>query len=527
MADDFDFDAAYAAAQAGQSGNALFDLSHDGLALGMGRQWPADARHVALWSKWLFWTGARWEPDERLIHMTRCRDYLRRRSDDLVRNATKIWPDLSPDKARAQAEGIAKGLRSEPMRANVCSMARSNAELVATVAQWDAGLSLLGTPGGTIDLRTGDLREARPSEFITKLTSVAPAPPGSPAPIWQAFLERIFRHDLELVPFIQRATGYSLLGEIRDYVVLFCWGQGGNGKGVLLNTVSHVLGEYAAVGGAGSAARDQFRPAPVRHGDAARRPHGHLPGAWPEPRLGRAEAQAAHGRRSGCSPVHAAGLLHLPVAIHPVGRWQPQAIVPRRRRSDQAPRSARAIPAGDSRSRARCRVAREAACRTLSHPSVDDRRLPRLSARRPQAACKRASGNQELPRRRGHPRPMAKERCVVHPRIGWTALKTLYADWTAWAAERGHRTGTDKHLSKRLDERGFERCRGGTGAYGFRGVGLMSPHSSEDTEPSPDITRMGARAGTDGVHYGGHVQEVQNDPDAWPEPDADGWEIHE
>jgi P4 family phage/plasmid primase-like protien len=248
MADDFDFDAAYAAAQAGQSGNALFDLSHDGLALGMGRQWPADARHVALWSKWLFWTGARWEPDERLIHMTRCRDYLRRRSDDLVRNATKIWPDLSPDKARAQAEGIAKGLRSEPMRANVCSMARSNAELVATVAQWDAGLSLLGTPGGTIDLRTGDLREARPSEFITKLTSVAPAPPGSPAPIWQAFLERIFRHDLELVPFIQRATGYSLLGEIRDYVVLFCWGQGGNGKGVLLNTVSHVLGEYAAVG---------------------------------------------------------------------------------------------------------------------------------------------------------------------------------------------------------------------------------------------------------------------------------------
>jgi hypothetical protein len=122
---------------------------------------------------------------------------------------------------------------------------------------------------------------------------------------------------------------------------------------------------------------------------------------------------------------------------------------------------------------------------------------------------------------------MAKERCVVHPRIGWTALKTLYADWTAWAAERGHRTGTDKHLSKRLDERGFERCRGGTGAYGFRGIGLMSPHSSEDTEPSPDITRMGARAGTDGVHYGGHVQEVQNDPDAWPEPDADGWEIHE
>ena len=44
----------------------LFDLSHDGLALDMGRGWQTQARHVALWDKWLFWSGARWEPDERL-----------------------------------------------------------------------------------------------------------------------------------------------------------------------------------------------------------------------------------------------------------------------------------------------------------------------------------------------------------------------------------------------------------------------------------------------------------------------------
>jgi hypothetical protein len=33
------------------------DLSDDGLALALGVEWADQARHVALWGKWLFWTG--------------------------------------------------------------------------------------------------------------------------------------------------------------------------------------------------------------------------------------------------------------------------------------------------------------------------------------------------------------------------------------------------------------------------------------------------------------------------------------
>jgi putative DNA primase/helicase len=46
---------------------------------------------------------------------------------------------------------------------------------------------------------------------------------------------------------MQRAIGYSLYGQVSAHVLLFGWGQGGNGKGVLLNTVCRVLGDYAAV----------------------------------------------------------------------------------------------------------------------------------------------------------------------------------------------------------------------------------------------------------------------------------------
>jgi len=47
-----------------------------------------------------------------------------------------------------------------------------------------SGLVLLGTPDATIDLLSVELREARPSDFFTKLTSVAPAVHGAHRSQW-------------------------------------------------------------------------------------------------------------------------------------------------------------------------------------------------------------------------------------------------------------------------------------------------------------------------------------------------------
>jgi hypothetical protein len=64
-----------------------FDLSHDALALALGRDsFDLDARFVASFGAkgWLFWTGTRWEQDASLQHMTRARDYLRERAKSLI-----------------------------------------------------------------------------------------------------------------------------------------------------------------------------------------------------------------------------------------------------------------------------------------------------------------------------------------------------------------------------------------------------------------------------------------------------------
>ena len=214
-----------------QPGDAKFDLSDDGLALDMGRRWQNDARHVALWGRWLFWAASHWRRDEQLAHVTRTRDYLRTRADSLVQAAALgEIEDFDLEKA----EVLAKSLRSARTVINVIGMARSNTELVATVEQWDADPWALGTPAGTVDLRTGVLRSAQRTDYVTKQTAVAPASPGAPAPLWTEFLERITAGDQDLQSYLQRFAGYSLTGSIREHAFAFGYGTGANGKSVFI-----------------------------------------------------------------------------------------------------------------------------------------------------------------------------------------------------------------------------------------------------------------------------------------------------
>jgi P4 family phage/plasmid primase-like protien len=131
------------------------------------------------------------------------------------------------------------------MRANVEATARSNPGLAASPHQWDADPDLLGTPGGTVDLRTGELHEARRDEYITRLTSVTPAEVGTPAELWEQFLFRVMGNDIELVAFLQRLAGYALTGHTSEHKLPFLFGPGGNGKSVFMNTLRAVMADYA------------------------------------------------------------------------------------------------------------------------------------------------------------------------------------------------------------------------------------------------------------------------------------------
>jgi putative DNA primase/helicase len=122
-------------------------------------------------------------------------------------------------------------------------MASTDPLLSTSADQWDADLWLLGTPNGTVELRTGVLREARQGDCITKVTSVTPDP-NCPIPLWLAFLDKIFVSDKDLIDYAQRASGYILTGSIIEHAMFFLWGKGGNGKSVFWGTLAKILNDY-------------------------------------------------------------------------------------------------------------------------------------------------------------------------------------------------------------------------------------------------------------------------------------------
>jgi putative DNA primase/helicase len=82
-----------------------------------------------------------------------------------------------------------------------------------------------------------------PKDYMTKMTSISPNAE-CPIPIWLAFLDRVTAEDKELQAYLQRVSGYCLTGITREHAMFFLYGTGGNGKGVFVNVLASILGDY-------------------------------------------------------------------------------------------------------------------------------------------------------------------------------------------------------------------------------------------------------------------------------------------
>lgn len=200
------------------------EFSDDALALAFAERHEKGLRYVATWGKWLEWTGTHWRP-ETTLH-----------AYDLARHVCRV---ATRDAGR---EHEARKLASAATVAAVERMARADRRLAVRVEDFDADPWLLATPGGTVDLRTGELRDADRSDMITKVTAVGPGKDG--CPVFLGFLDRIFSKDAELIAFISRMLGYALTGSTREHALFYGHGEGGNGKTTLINTAAGILGDY-------------------------------------------------------------------------------------------------------------------------------------------------------------------------------------------------------------------------------------------------------------------------------------------
>ncbi|MEO1018337.1 MAG: phage/plasmid primase, P4 family [Pseudomonadota bacterium] len=175
--------------------------------------------------RWFQWDSSRWRLEKK---------------DWVIEETRNACATLA-----AQDPMAAKNLGKSSTIKGVEFLARSDPRLAVTSDEFDRDPWLLGTPDGTVDLRTGETRESLRDDLITKATAVAPAPPGSVPERWLRFLDESCSGDADQIDYLKRVAGYCLTGLTIEHKLFFVYGPGGNGKSVLLNTSTGILGDYA------------------------------------------------------------------------------------------------------------------------------------------------------------------------------------------------------------------------------------------------------------------------------------------
>ena len=196
-----------------------------------------DMRYCYAWKTWLVWDGKRWKKDECGQSVLWAKETIRgilgeaeKEPDDKVRKM------LVSHEQRSEAEARIRAMLS--LAESECAIAPEQLDAPAT--DW-----LITCASGTIDLRTGRLRQPRREDYITKLSPAEYDGLETPAPILDSVVARIMGNNAALIAFLQRAAGYSMTGSTREQVFFIPYGKGDNGKSTLLDAFRYVMGSYA------------------------------------------------------------------------------------------------------------------------------------------------------------------------------------------------------------------------------------------------------------------------------------------
>ncbi|MGA7078664.1 MAG: phage/plasmid primase, P4 family [Terriglobales bacterium] len=181
----------------------------------------------------------RWLTDEEIFAIWNGSIWGKNKTGNALLPRTKEVVRAIPDPEwQATSEGAGK-------RHAMIAMTKGELPALAESDLFDKQPMLLNVKNGTLDLGTGDIREFRKTDFLTKQAEVV-YDPFATCPKFDAFMDYIFENDRDTVHYILKALGYTLTGNVGESVFHMCFGYGKNGKTTLLEVLAQMLGRSLA-----------------------------------------------------------------------------------------------------------------------------------------------------------------------------------------------------------------------------------------------------------------------------------------
>lgn len=181
---------------------------------------------------WHVWDGTRWDRDRDGASMRAVRDTLREALFEIADMDARAGGALHQDVRKCESSSSMEG---------ILRIASSLEAFAVSGSRLDSDPYLFNTASGTLDLRTGEMRQHNPQDLITKVTPFAIGGDGRE---FRAFLERILPEH-ETRRYVQKLFGYAMYGKVTEHIMPIFTGEGANGKGTLRDAVKAAFGDYA------------------------------------------------------------------------------------------------------------------------------------------------------------------------------------------------------------------------------------------------------------------------------------------
>jgi putative DNA primase/helicase len=446
---------------------AVFELTDLGNADRFISQHGGRVRYCPSLKSHLVWTGSRWAKDDSGAVVGLAQE-----------TARSIHHEAADAVDKEEQRKISRWAVTSQSAARIHAMLdMAQPHIAVSMCELDRDSWLLNCQNGTLDLRTGELRDHDPDDLITKLAPVA-FDPTATAPRFQRFLEETLVDD-DVIQFVQRYFGYSLTGDTRERVIAILYGSGKNGKSTLVELLMELLGDYAD-------STDVETVLSKRHtgvGNDVAALKGHRFVSTSEVEKGRRLAESKVKQLTGRDTITARFLFCEPFSFKPEFKlWMSTNNKPEIRGTDDAIWDRiRLIPftkrfAGSSEDQGLPQKLRQELPGILTwavRGCVDWQRNGLGGAERITSAT--AAYRTEMDTLAG----FLDECCVVA--CGVTVkFSKLFSTYKNWCEEAGETPEKRKGFSNQLNDRGYETYNGYGNAVYVNGLGLRSDREPPD-----------------------------------------------
>jgi len=198
-----------------------------------------DTRFCPEAKSWYTYEDGRWQKDVGSLLVSA-------KIKEFVRLMALYCGEIPDEEKRKQYMAFVAKMGDRRFRDRLMKDAADSMRIEAT--EFDKYLYLINCKNGTYDLKTMEFREHDWQDFLTMQTNFEYSLQDVRCERWEQFIKEVTQNDYNKADYLQRALGYSMLGESKEECMFILHGKTTrNGKSTLLDAIQHLLGDYATV----------------------------------------------------------------------------------------------------------------------------------------------------------------------------------------------------------------------------------------------------------------------------------------